>query len=132
MARGAAARFRLDDIRGVAIDMEAHVASVEPDDGIRLRDCVVHEGFCLMDGIGGGRILIGANFVERDKHCGVDGTRYLEEGAGDTLHACDAKFIKFWCSCGVGGVLQLGPIRGCEPFVGRALGAWGHGVLEAL
>ena len=41
MARGAAARFRLDKIRGVAVDVEAHVASVETDDVVRLRGCVV-------------------------------------------------------------------------------------------
>ena len=42
VARGAAARFRLDKIRGVAIDVEAHVASVEPDGGVRLRGCIFH------------------------------------------------------------------------------------------
>ena len=45
MARGAAACFRLDEIRGVAVDVEAHVASVEPDDGVCLCGCVVHEHF---------------------------------------------------------------------------------------
>ena len=47
-------RFRLDKIRGVAVDVEAHFSSVEPDDGVRLRGCVVHKHFCLLDGVGGG------------------------------------------------------------------------------
>ena len=85
-----------------------------------------------MDGVGGGRFLFGANFVERKEHYGVDGARDVEEGAGDTLHECDAAFIEFWCGCGVGGLLHLGPIRGRKPFVGRVLGAWGNGVLEVL
>ena len=118
MARGAAVRFRLDKIHGVAVDVEAHISSVEPDDGVWLRGCVVHENFCLMDGVGGGRFLFGANFVERKEHSGVDGARDVGEGAGNNLHACDAAFIKFWCGCGVGGVLHLVPIRGGEPFVG--------------
>ena len=54
VACGAAECFRLDEICGVAVDVEAHVASVEPDDGVRLRGCVVHEHFCLLDGFGGG------------------------------------------------------------------------------
>ena len=76
--------------------------------------------------------MLGANFVERDNHCGIDSACNVEEGAGNTLHTCDAVFIKFWCGCGVWGVLHLSPIRGCETFVGRVLGAWGHGVLETF
>ena len=106
MANGVAACFRLDEIRGVAVYVEAHVASVELDDGVRLRGRIVHENFRLLDGVSGGRGLFGAYVVERDKHCGVDRTcdveegagDTLEEGAGDTLHACDAAFIKGWCS----------------------------------
>ena len=48
------------------------------------------------------------------------------------MHAHDAAFIKVWCGRGVGRVLYLGPIRGCEPFVGRVLEERGHIVLEAL
>ena len=73
MARGEAACFRLDYIRGVDVNMEAHVASVGLDDGIRLRGRIVHEHFCLLDGVSGWQGLLGAYFVERDKHCGVDG-----------------------------------------------------------
>ena len=54
MARGAAVRFRLDKISVVAVDVESHVASVEPDDGVRLHGCVVHEPLCLLEGVGGG------------------------------------------------------------------------------
>ena len=75
MARGVAARFRLDEIRGVAVDVAAHIARLEPDDGIWLRGFVVHEHFFLLDGVGGGRSLLGANFVERNEHRGVDGAR---------------------------------------------------------
>ena len=112
MARSTAAHFRLDEICGVAVDVKAHVASVEPDDVVWLHGCVVHEHLCLLDSVGGGRCLFGTNFVERDDHCRVDGAQDVEEGASNNLHVCDAAFIKFWCSCGVGGVLHLSPIRG--------------------
>ena len=75
MARGAAARFSLDKIRGVVVDVEAHVASMEPDDGVCLRGCIVYEYFCLLGDVGGEGSLLGTNFVERDEHCGVDGAR---------------------------------------------------------
>ena len=129
MARGAAARFGLYEIRGVAVNVEAHVASVEPDDSVWLRVCVVHENLCLLDGVGGGRSLLGANLIECDNHCGVDGARDVEESLGDDLHARDSVFIKFWCGCGVGRVFYLGPIRMREPFLGRVMEARGHGVL---
>ena len=132
MTRGAAARFRLDEIRNVTVNVEAHVASVEPDDSIRFCGCVVHEYLCILGGVGGGRSLLGANFIECDEHCGVDGARDVEESDGDALHARDAAFIDFWCGRGVGGVLHRGPIRRREPFVGRVLGARGNGMLEAL
>ena len=95
MAHGAAARFRLEKIRGVAVDVEAHGASVEPDDGVWLRGCVVCENFFLLDGVGGGQSLIGANLVERNENCGVNGARNVEEGSVDTFHACDAAFSSF-------------------------------------
>ena len=37
--------------------------------------------------------MLGADFVECDKHFGVDGARDVENGAGDALHARDAVFI---------------------------------------
>ena len=49
MAHGAAVHFRLDEICGVAVDVEVHVASVEPYDGVWLRGCVFHEHFRLND-----------------------------------------------------------------------------------
>ena len=97
MACGTAACFRLDKARGVAVDVEAHIACMEPDTGVRLHVRVVHEHFCLLGGVSGWRVLLGAYFVESDKYRGVDGTCNVEEGAGDTLHTCDAAFIKFWC-----------------------------------
>ena len=112
--------------------MEAHVASVEPDDVVRLLGRVVHDYFCLLDGVSGWQSLLGAYFVERDNHCGVNCARDLEEGSSDTMHACDTAFIKFWCGCRFWGVSYLGSVRWRKPFVGIVLGEWGHGVLEAL
>ena len=76
--------------------------------------------------------MLGANFIECNEHCGVDGVRGVEESARDALHVFDAVFIKFWCDRGVGRLFRLGPIRRREPFVGRVLGERGLGVLEAL
>ena len=45
MAHGAAVCFRLDEICDVAVGVEAHFASVEPYDGVRLRGRVFHEHF---------------------------------------------------------------------------------------
>ena len=132
MARGAAARFGLDEICGVAVDVEAYVASVEPDNGVQLRGCVVHEHMCILDGVGGGQSLIGADFIECGEHCGVNSARDVEKSAVNALHARDVVFIKFRYGRGVGRVLQLGTIRRREPFVGRVLGERGNGVLEAL
>ena len=84
MARNAAVRFRLDKIPGVAVNVESHVASLEPDDGVRFHGRVVHEHFCLPDGVSDGRGLFGAYVVERDKHRGVYGAYYVEEGVCDT------------------------------------------------
>ena len=95
MAHGVATCFVLDDIHGVAVNLEAHVASVEPDDGVRLHGRVVYEHFFCLEGVIGWRGLLGAYFVERDKHRGIDSTCNVEEGSGDTLHACDATFVKF-------------------------------------
>ena len=77
--------------------MEVHVASVKRDDGVRLRGRVVHEHFHILDGVSGWRCLLGTYLVERDKHRGVSGTCNVEEGAVDTLHTCDADFVKFGC-----------------------------------
>ena len=54
----------MDEIRGVAVDVEVHVSSVKPGDGFRLRDCVVHEHVCLLEGVGCGQSLLGTNFIE--------------------------------------------------------------------
>ena len=86
----------MDEIRGVAVDVEAHVAGVETDDGVWLRVRVVHEHFRILDVVSGGRGLFGAYGVECNKHFEVNGTCNVEEGAGDNLHMCDATFIKGW------------------------------------
>ena len=54
MTRSATARFWLDEIRCVAINVEAHVARVEPDDVFWLCGYIVHEHLCIIDGVGGG------------------------------------------------------------------------------
>ena len=132
MAHGAAASFRLDEIRGIAVDVEANVASVELDDVFQLHGRVVYENFCLLDGVSGGQGLFCAYAVERDKHCGVNGACNVEEGAGNNLHACDDAFIKAWCGSGIKKALHFGPVRWREPLVGRVLGAHGCRVLEVL
>ena len=132
VARIATAHFGLNEIRCITVDVEAHVAGVESDDGVRLRGCVVHQHLRFLDGVGGGKILLGADLVEGDEHGGVDGARYVEKGAGDAFYARDAAFIKFRCGRGVGRLLHLGPMCRREPFVGRVLRAHGYGVLGAL
>ena len=97
VACSAAACFGLDKIRSVAVNVEAHVASVEPDDGVWLRGHVFHEHFRFLDCFSGGRGLFGAYVVERDKHSGVDSACNVKEGSGNILNACDAAFIKVWC-----------------------------------
>ena len=62
MARGAAACFGLDKIRCVAVDVEAHVSSVEPSDGFRLHGCTVHEHLYLLDGVNGSKTLARRQF----------------------------------------------------------------------
>ena len=79
MARGASARFGLDKICGVTVDTEARVASVELDDGVWLHDCVVHKYLCVLDGVGGGRSFLSANFIECDNHCVVDSVIDVEK-----------------------------------------------------
>ena len=74
--------------------------------------------------------MIGADFVERNKHGGFNGARDVEKGSGNTLHERDAAFLKFRCGRGSGRVLHLGPIRRCEPFVEIVLRARGYGVLK--
>ena len=54
MAHSAAARFGLDEICNVVVNVDAHVAGVQPDDSARLRGCVFHEHSRIFDGVGGG------------------------------------------------------------------------------
>ena len=48
------------------------------------------------------------------------------------MHPSDSALFKFWCGYGVDRVLDFGTIRKCETFMGRILGSFGYGVLEAL
>ena len=72
MARSAAKRFGMNEIRCVTVNVEANFASVEPDGSVHLRCYVVHNYLCFLDGVSGGQSLIGANLVERDKHGGFN------------------------------------------------------------
>ena len=127
MACGAAARFRLDEICSVAVDVEAHVASVEPDDGAQLCCCVVHERFCLLDGVGGGKSFFGTNSIERNEYCGVDGESVVEEVAGDALHTCDAAFSSFGAAVALGEYCTLDPYVGASHLWGECWGRGGMG-----
>ena len=127
MSRGAAACFSMDKICGVTVNMEAHVASVEPDDGVWLRGCVVHEHFFLLDNVGGGRSLLDAYFVEHDKHGGVNGARDVEEGAGDTLHICDATLSSFGVVVAFREYCTLAPYVGASHLWGECWGRGGMG-----
>ena len=53
VACSATARFGLNKIRCVTVDVEAHVAIVEPDDGFWLLGCVVHHHLRFFNGVGG-------------------------------------------------------------------------------
>ena len=48
------ARFGMNKIRRITFNVESHVASVEPDDGVRLCICVVHHLLRFLDGVGVG------------------------------------------------------------------------------
>ena len=93
---------------------------------------VVHQHLRFLDGVGGGRSLLGADFIECNKHGGVNVARDVGKGSGDALHARDAAFIKFRSGHRVGRILHLVPIRRRKPFVGRVLRGRGYGVFEAL
>ena len=54
VALSATARFELKNIRCVNVDVEEHVASLEPVDGIWLRGCTVHQHLSFLDGVDGG------------------------------------------------------------------------------
>ena len=53
--------------------METHVVSVKMDDDVWLCGIIVNQQFRLLDGVGGGKILFGDDFVERDEHVGIYG-----------------------------------------------------------
>ena len=55
VACSATARFGLNEIHYVTVNVEAHVASAEPDDGVCLCGCVVHQHLRFLDGVSDGR-----------------------------------------------------------------------------
>ena len=74
MARSTTECFGMNEIRCVTVNIDTHVASVKADDGVWLVGSVVHQSFRLFYGVGDRQSLLRANFVERDKHGGIDGT----------------------------------------------------------
>ena len=64
VACSATARFGLDKIRCITVYVEAHVASVEPYDGVWLCGFLVHQHLHFLDGVGGGQSLLSVDFVE--------------------------------------------------------------------
>ena len=73
MARSTTACFGLNKVCYVTVNVETHVASVKTDDGVWLCFTVFYHHFRLLDGVGGVRSLLRANFVEHDEHGGIDG-----------------------------------------------------------
>ena len=73
IARSTTAWFGLNKIRCVTFNVETHVVSVKMDDDVWLCGIIVNQQFRLLDGVGGGKILFGDDFVERDEHVGIDG-----------------------------------------------------------
>ena len=65
--------FGMNKIRCVTVNVETHVASMKTDDGVWLGGSVVHQHLCIFYGVGGGRSLLRADFIERDKHGGING-----------------------------------------------------------
>ena len=55
MARSTTAKFGMNKIRCVTINVETHVASMKTDDGVCLFGIVVHHHLLLFDGVGGGK-----------------------------------------------------------------------------
>ena len=74
MARSTTEFFGMNEIRCVTINVEIHVARVKTNDGVWLCGSVVHQYFQIFYGVSDGRSLLGADFVEHDKHGGIDGT----------------------------------------------------------
>ena len=104
--------FGLNKIRFVTVNVETHIASIKMDYDVWLGGSLAHQHLCLFDGVSGRQIFLRADFVDRNKHGGIDGVRDVDEGAGDALHARDAVFFKIWCGCSVGRVLDFGTIAG--------------------
>ena len=74
MDRSTTACFGLNEVRCVTVNVETHVASMKMDDGVWLCGSVVHQNLPLIDDVGGEQSLLGADFVERDEHGGINGT----------------------------------------------------------
>lgn len=129
---GPTACFGLHKIGGVAVNVEAHIAGVVADGGLRIGVCIIHEHFGLAKGSVGGSSLLGGNFIEGNKHSGVNGTGVIQEGAGDGLHTGGTFFVKEGGSAGQLGKLYFGAVRRGSPLVRRMLRAGWWGMVEAV
>ena len=74
MARSTTACFGMNEVSCITFNVDTHVASVKTDDGLWLCGRVVDQHFRLLHGVSGGRSFLGADFVERDNHGGINGT----------------------------------------------------------
>ena len=72
MTRSTSACFGLNEICCVTVNVETHVTSVKTDDGVWLCGNLVHQHFRFSVVVSGGRRFLRANFVERNKHGGID------------------------------------------------------------
>ena len=71
--------------------------------------------------------MFSACVVEREKHRGVDGASGVEEGDGDTVHTCDAVFIKGWFICALGDYCTLDSYVGASHLWDECWGRVGVG-----
>ena len=123
------ARFFNGEVRGVAVHMEAHIASVVADGSAwvgrdvveKLVDCVFRVN-CRCG-------LVGCQCIKGDEHRTIDCSCVIEKGSDNALDAFDFGCgengeIRFFF-----GVLYFGPVVGTGPCMGRMLwlDRWGVG-----
>ena len=58
----ATARFGINEICCVTVNVEACVTSLEPYDGVKLRGCVVHQHICFLDCVGSWKLFFWRRF----------------------------------------------------------------------
>ena len=129
ISSSAGACFRGGEIRGVAVNLENHVAGVVADNGIRVRSAVVQE---LGDGLECGMCSVGllrGDGSNGSEHGGVNSPCIIEEGSKNFLDAFGIRGIKRGRGVGVGRILDLVAVAGFLPSMWRMLG-FGRGGWE--